>query len=235
MKLLERAIDRFGGWKLWERLDSVEFRFERLGAPLPVLKGLGRTFQKHGSVRIFPKRMTTEFPEYPSPDKKIVFQNGKVGIFNIEEEPLSFGIPNYRDTFSGFGKYRRWNALDVSYFFGYAVLQYLGVPFILREHAVRETEFANGFRIDAVFPPGAHVHCRRQSYFFDREGLLVRHDYTADVVGVWAKGAHFTSVYSEWEGLPIATERNVFVRLGTFATPIPVLSAKLAPLRVNFS
>lgn len=125
--------------------------------------------------------------------------------------------------------------MDVSYFFGYATTQYVSVPFILKEYSVRKLKLENGdFQIEAEFPQHLHTHCRKQSYRFDSEGLLVRNDYTADIVGSWAKGAHFTTHFQDVEGFPIATKRNVFVRLGSWATSIPVLSAELKPLGVYF-
>ncbi|TGM01114.1 hypothetical protein EHQ76_10775 [Leptospira barantonii] len=235
MTLLEKSIHRYGGWDLWNRLDSVEFLFEFLGGPLPILKGLHKTFPMPGNVRVFPKKLIAEFLDYPIPGKKITFNNGKVGIFDMNGTADVFDIPNYRETFRGFRKYRRWNPLDTSYFFGYAITQYLSVPFTLMEYGVREFELADGgFQVDAEFPQNLHTHCRRQTYRFDREGLLVRNDYTADIVGPWANGAHFTTDFQTIEGFPVATKRNVFVRLGKVVTPIPVLSAKLKPLRVNF-
>ncbi|TGL79182.1 hypothetical protein [Leptospira yasudae] len=234
MGLLEKAIDRYGGWKLWDRIDSFELELKHLGAPIPIRKGLGKTFPKPSFLKIYPKSFTAEFLEYPSAGKKIVFQNGKVGIFYIQETDFEFEIPDYRQTFRGFRKYRRWNPLDAAYFFGYAITQYVSVPFILKEFGVREVPLADGFRIDAEFPQSMHTHCRKQSYYFNEEGLLTRNDYTADVIGPWAIGAHLTTDYREVDGIPVATRRNVFVRLGKFVTPICVLSAELNPIRVNF-
>ncbi|EMF92709.1 hypothetical protein LEP1GSC005_2731 [Leptospira santarosai str. ST188] len=235
MDRFEKIVNRYGGWKLWDRLDFVEFYFQYLGGPLPIWKGLGKTFGRYGKVRVFPKEFIAEFLDYPTPGKKIIFQNGKVGIFNVTEDPIGFSAPNYRDNFRGLRKYRRWSPLDASYFFGYAVTQYLSVPFILKEHTVREVALADGgLRVDVKFPQRLHAHCEKQSFRFDKEGLLVRNDYTADIVGSWAKGAHFTTHFQEIDGLPIPTKRNVFVRLGGLATPIPVLSAELKPWKVHF-
>lgn len=235
MDPFEKIVNRYGGWELWNRLDFVEFYFQSLSGPLPFLKGLGKTFNKHGKVRVFSKEFITEFLDYPNPGKKIIFKNGKVGIVNISENLSEFGLSNYRDSFSGLKKYRLWNPLDVSYFFGYATTQYVSIPFILKEYSVRKFELENGdFQIEAEFPPYLHTHCKKQSYRFDSEGLLIRNDYTADIVGSWAKGAHFTTHFQDIEGFPMATKRDVFVRLGSWATSIPVLSAELKPLGVYF-
>ena len=49
----------------------------------------------------------------------------------------------------------------------------------------------------------------------------------------WATGAHFTSEYRVVDGLPIATRREVFARIGRLVTPIPVLSATLEPVGIR--
>ncbi len=70
MDPFEKIVNRYGGWELWNRLDFVEFYFQSLSGPLPFLKGLGKTFNKHGKVRVFPKEFITEFLDYPNPGKK---------------------------------------------------------------------------------------------------------------------------------------------------------------------
>lgn len=231
---IEKIIDRYGGWNLWDRLESIDLDLLSLGGPLLQLKGINRTFSKPRRLRITPKKFLAEFFEYPIPGKKTVYQNGAVDIFDSNEKKITFNLLNYRNTFRGFKKYRLWTPLDASYFFGYAIVQYLSLPFLLKEFSVGETAWKDGVRIDAEFPDTMHAHCKRQSYYFDSQGLLVRNDYIANVVGAWAQGAHFTEEYREVNGLPIATRRNVFVRLGRLATPIPVLFAELKPIQVNF-
>ncbi|TGM61577.1 hypothetical protein [Leptospira adleri] len=231
---IEKIIDRYGGGKLWDRLESIDLNLLSLGGPLLEFKGINRTFLKPHTLRITPKKFLAEFFEYPAPGKKTVYRNGAVDVFDSNEKEITFNLLNYRNTFHGLKKYRLWTSLDASYFFGYAIVQYLSIPFLLKEFSVREAVWKGGVRIDAEFPDTMHVHCRKQSYYFDSQGLLVRNDYTANVVGAWAHGSHFTEEYREVDGLPIATRRNVFVRLGRCATSIPVLFAELKPIRVNF-
>jgi hypothetical protein len=64
--------------------------------------------------------------------------------------------------------------------------------------------------------------------------LLYRHDYTAEIVGRWATGAHFSYDYREVSGLPIATRREVYVRVSGLVTPLPVLRAKLEPIAAEW-
>lgn len=56
---------------------------------------------------------------------------------------------------------------------------------------------------------------------------IERHDYTAEIVGPWARGSHFTSSYSAVQNFMVAGCRDVYARLGSLVTPIPVLHARI--------
>ena len=43
----------------------------------------------------------------------------------------------------------------------------------------------------------------------DERGLIVRHDYTAEAFGRWARGAHRSYDFKSFEGLPVPTRRRV--------------------------
>ena len=217
MTPLDRAMERFGGEELWRGLQSIELRLLELRGPLMRLKGYGKTHPKAGLVRVRPHERSAEFEGL-----------GRFEAGNVD------GQPGYRDAFAGLRKHRRWSAADATYFFGYAITTYLSIPFVLRDLKTETRERGDGgFEIIAEFPDGFDTHSEKQRFSFDREGLLFRHDYRADIVGRFAYGAHFTSGYVTIGGLPIATRRDVYVRLGRWATPIPVLSAELEPLAVQ--
>ena len=46
-------------------------------------------------------------------------------------------------------------------------------------------------------PPDIDTHCARQTFYYDRELRLRRHDYTAEVVGRWAHAAHMCADHVE--------------------------------------
>jgi hypothetical protein len=72
-----------------------------------------------------------------------------------------------------------------------------------------------------------------QRFQFDETGLILRHDYVADVAGAWARGAHFWRDFVTVEGVPIATHRRVLARLGRLPVPGAVaLDARFAPPQV---
>jgi hypothetical protein len=234
MDRLEKAIGRHGGQQLWKELQSIEIQVHSLGGPLPRMKGIGRSFPTPHRVKVFPKLRRVRFENYDVSGRTGVFDRGAIGIVdeNSGNENL---IRNYRTTFSSFRKHLQWGPLDAIYFFGYALTTYLSIPFILKELPHQIREWKNGFVIEAEFPPKFDTHCKIQKFYFDEEGLLIRHDYTAEIVGSWAKGAHFTTAYHQVDGLMIAQSRNVFARLGPWVTPIPVLWARLEGRSIEFA
>lgn len=196
------------------------------------MKGLGWTFPPPKSVRIEPVSRIAEFYDYPQPGWRTVFNAGAVQIADSSSAAV-FEPEPYRESFRGLKKYRRWSPADAAYFFGYALTTYLGIPFVLCDYVTEFHEWKGGLQVSADFPATFDTHSRRQRFWFDADGLLVRHDYRADVVGWWATGSHFSADYEIISGLPVARRRDVYVRWLSVVTPIPVLSARLRPVEVN--
>jgi hypothetical protein len=225
--MIETAIRRFGGMELWRKLDYVLLEVESLSGAIPRWKGIGRSFPHIGRVQVFPKGFRALF---------FGVGGALLGEFasgSVREEG-GILIADHRPSFAGLAKYRSWDLKDAIYFFGYALTTYLSVPFILPDLPTRTRPWRDGFCVEAKFPPEIHTHCRNQQFYCDKEGLLMRHDYVAEVIGPFAYGAHFTSDYEDVDGLPVARSRRVLARIGRWVTPIPVLSAHLKPLQVGY-
>lgn len=225
-------IDAYGGLALWRKLKCVVLQIDSLGGPLPIAKGLGQTFIQPSIVTVDPLHWRAEFHDFPKPSESTIFSSGTIQLIN-RAGTLTLDRSTYRETFRGLKKYRRWSYADAAYFFGYALATYLSIPFILPEHATNVRQWKDGIRVAARFPEILDTHSSDQVFWFNHEGLLVRHDYRAEVVGWWAAGAHFTSGYHTIAGLPVATRRQVYARFFRAVTPVPVLSATLRPLEVK--
>jgi len=227
--LLRRAIDRHGGWSLWSRLEAVTVNLRSLRGLLPWWKGHGRTFRLAHSLTTFPKAVRTEWRDDATQPSRLIFDRGDIRLVDPAGRVLT-DSPDHRRTFEGRRKRRRWDDLDAHYFFGYAFASYCAVPFVLpgltfvaAASARRRGKPLEGVVVE--YPADAQVHCRRQSYLFDAEGLLRRNDYVADIVGPWAVGAHFWDDYTTVEGLPLPARRTVFRRLANRAVPFPTVLA----------
>jgi hypothetical protein len=232
-KAFQRVLEAYGGLALWRRLQHVVLQVETSG-PLPQMKGLGKTFPQFGIVSVDAVRRRAEFRDYPRAGETTIFNAGTIEVLG-GDRAVVLEKAVYRETFRGLKKYRRWSPADAVYFYGYALTTYFSLPFILCEYATGINEWKGGARVTARFPENFDTHSQEQTLWFDRDGLVVRHDYRADVVGWWATGAHFTSDYERMSGLPVARRRDVYARSFSAVTPIPVLSARLRPLEVKLN
>jgi hypothetical protein len=203
---------------------------------IPTLKGLAKTFSSPRKISISPSGQYTRFADYPEKGYQTTFKGGDILIHHgdfLVQESL-----NHRRTFAGLAKLRSWSSMDAAYFFGYALWHYHSVPFLLREaRFIKHCQaYHNGrslLGIEVEFLSKVPTHSSRQRYFFDEEGLIRRNDYVANIVGPFARGAHFWNRFENHNGLPVATQRVVEARCGRWATGIPVLKAQLKNIRIK--
>lgn len=240
-ELIARSIDRHGGER-WSRIERLTLRPRLLSGLVPWVKGNGRTFTLPSHAELEPQIARATFFDYPRAGERGVFDAGRVAL---GDAPLAERRGRYR----GFRKLRRWQPLDALYFFGYALTHYHAMPWTLRDAeplALRSTGRHGrqsshdhggddaGFALKVRFPASLHTHSPVQTVYFDPDGLIVRHDYVADIVGGLARGAHFWRDYVTVEGIPIASRRTVYARLGRQPLPIVALDAHFDPPSVTF-
>jgi len=228
--LLESAISRHGGWDAWRALGTLSLRFVHLDGVIPLLKGEGGTFPAPGRVDATPHEHRAVFYDYPAPGTRGLYSNGKVALIGAGDAVVDTH-PDRRATFRGFGKWRRWSPLDALYFFGYAITHYLSLPFTLADATPlgRRDITQDGRRLTGIavaLPVELHTHSARQTFYFD-DGLLMRHDYVADIISPLARGAHHSRDYVRAQGIAVARERHVVARVGRWRMPLVALHADL--------
>jgi hypothetical protein len=215
----EKSIAAHGGWQAYERLASVRLKITEFRGFLVSLKGLGKTFWAPQVVTVDPKNKKAEFDYGTHVD---IYQNGELTF-----SPAHTCIEDGRSIFSK-GVFEQWRPEHALYFFGYAWVNYIGYPFILPEfELVGWQKFASGARYEIEFPPSFRTHCRRQTFYFDKNSLLFRHDYHADLAGRIFYGAHFTEDYQMQNGILIACTRKIQPRFGQLPLPGYAIYAKL--------
>jgi hypothetical protein len=236
--VLRRACDRYGGTGTWRTLRTIRLVPERLTGLLPWIKGVGKTFPLPKAIEISPHERRTVFVGYPDDDQTGTFDNGAVRIERRDGREIVEASDDHRKTFRGLAKHRRWGPLDALYFFGYALWHYHAVPFTLGD--ARLVRCSTTGRpsdprdvLDVELPADVPTHSRRQSYHFDATGLITRHDYHAEIVGGWARGAHLWKRQT-MVGFPIALERHVVARLGSTPLPVTALHAIFSSAEVSF-
>ena len=212
MTLVEEVLEAHGGRARWEAAGTVRAH-GRSGGLLLRSRVPGTHFADYRLIVDIEERRTV-FDPFPEPGVRGVFERGSVRLerhdgdvlaSRSEPRPYFFGRSGIRRTF-------RWDALDATYFAGYAMWNYLSFPLLLTrpEVTVREIEPWHGLRrLEAGFEHGLDTHSSRQTFYFDSDGLLARHDYVAYVVGRWARAAHLCGDHVTADGLVFPTRRRV--------------------------
>jgi hypothetical protein len=121
-----------------------------------------------------------------------------------------------RAAFAGHERSTPWDKLHLTYFVGYAMWNYLTVPFLFKRvgFETRELEaHAEGgetWRVEVTYPQDVPAHCSVQRLYLDADGMLKRLDYVTDVLG--GVGAHYCYDPKKFDGLVIPTLRRVVRR-----------------------
>jgi hypothetical protein len=220
--LLEEVLEAHGGRKLWQSLDSIEADFSSGGLAFSLhlqpwaLRGLKISVQPHARRVVLRDFVHPGWSGVWTPNQVQIMDDDGVVVAQRQDP---------RSAFSRIDKQVRWNKLDILYFAGYALWNYLGFPFILESPGVTLVETDTNTReLQTRFDPSVPTHSERQTFHIDASGLLTRHDYTADVIGKWANAANFCLASEVVDGLRFYTRRRVFPRFGTQTVlPFPTL------------
>ena len=211
-------IDAHGGLERWRAVKELTLTVSSGGRAFSA-RHQGKAI-RNLQAHVSPHGQRTEFVPYPTAGQSGIFEQGSVRI-----ESDGHGVVAQRSdpraAFRGIRHRLWWDKLDMLYFCGYALWTYLTIPFILTEPGfeVRELEpWEEGDetwqRIGVTFPSEIHTHCREQTLYFDEQGLLRRHDYTAEVFAGWARAAHYCFNYQNFDGLVVPIRRKVHPRRG---------------------
>lgn len=225
LKELAEITDAHGGQPYWNSLDSIEIEMSASGF-LFTAKGVPPL--SHVRMTLCTTRPEVAIHDYPAPGQTTrSFGDERVEIVDRHGNVLQ-SRSRPREAFRRLRRLFRWDTLDFAYFSGYAMWGYMTVPFLLLhegvEVAVASDPDSDGYtRLAVRFPETLPVHSACQDFYFDKEHHLHRLDYTAEVVGSWAKAANFCELYRQFSGLSLPTRRRVYPRL-LFNKPMKLLT-----------
>ncbi len=240
--LLEEAIEAHGGSRRWKKVSEIGAHV-RSGGLLMRLKGKPNNFSDYG-LNVSTQKQAALFEPYPDPGSSGLFAGDSVRILATDGSVVEERT-DPRQAFSGLSGMRRnlwWDDLDALYFAGYAMWNYLNLPFLLErqgfatsEGESMEVDGETWRRLVVTFPEGVHTHSREQTFYFDQRGLLRRHDYSPDVVSKRANGVHLSDEHTEVDGLVFPTRRRVVPRgPGGRAMPGPtIVSIELSAISLG--
>ncbi len=214
--IIDQVIARHGGMNRWSAVEHITIHAKTGGVALPLRF-------KFGAFKDYQAKIHAHEPHVrirPHP------RAGMQGIFSADivriETQNGESVQKRHNARSAFKDWRHkiwWDHLDAIHFAGYALWNYLTTPFLLCRPEIQLQELPpwqenneTWQRLQATFPTELLTHSPKQIFYFDNEGLLKRHDYTALVFGNFAKAAHYSWNHREINGIPFPTRRRVFPR-----------------------
>lgn len=211
--LLESAIAAHGGWERWEQLRQITARVSVSGAIWQV-KGWPDVLAD-ARFEIDTHRQRTEYSLSSNDGRRSVYEPDLTALVsndgNIIEQRES-----PRKSFEGHTVATRWDAQQLIYFAGYAMWTYLTTPFLFKLAGFRTEEIApwdedgeTWRRLKVSFPANVHSHSAQQTFYFDRSGLLRRHDYSVEIMG-GTSSANYATDPQSFGGIVFPTKRRVF-------------------------
>lgn len=225
-ELIDEVIEAHGGRQRWHAVERIEADFSSGGLAFALhmqphaLQGLRLVLHPHDR--------RVELHDFGQPGGCGLWTPNHVRMTDAGGA-LVAERHNPRASFKRIDRWLRWDKLDILYFAGYALWNYLGFPWLLEAPGVTLVESGRDkatcagrlvARFDASFP----THSPIQTFHVDHAGRLTRHDYTADVISRWAAAANCCEASVEQDGLRFYTRRRVFPRLGAETVlPMPTL------------
>ncbi len=206
--LARRVVDAYGGIPRWENARRVHavasanglaFRLKRRE---PFVQTVFEMEAHRPFVRISPINRLGQIGVLEGHDVRIEDAEGRVIASR----------PNARRHFPGGRRLLWWDDLDMTYFAGYATWNYCTLPALLIDHPTRFEQFGDDL-LQARFPATIPTHSPEQTFRFDRFGQLIQHDYTALVIGHWARAANVVLEHGRNEqGIAYTRHRRVTPR-----------------------
>ena len=200
------AINAHGGLDRWRRFKTVSAHLVQGGVLWKVKGQDGVLDDVHLTVDL-DKEWASHRP-FGQQDRHSSFQPDRVAIETSDGQVVEERA-NPRESFKDHQFDTPWDRLQLVYFAGYAMWTYLNTPFLFALPGIETEELdtwqedgASWRRLKVRFPERVATHSAEQTFYFDQQGLLRRHDYDVDVAG-GTPAAHYVSAPTEVSGIVV--------------------------------
>jgi hypothetical protein len=238
-ELLKFTIDAHGGLENWGKFKQVSAHLKIGGITWAVKQVPG--IMDEINVMSRTAKQYVSFHPFIQEGWHNTFETNRVAIIN-EQDTIVDQLYFPRNSFTGYITETPWSKLQLTYFTGYAMWTYLNAPFCFSEpgYDVKEIEpwAEDGQllrRLHVTFPDEVATHSKEQIFYIDETGLFKRHDYNVEVLNN-ATSVHYTTDYTEVQGIKFPTNRNVYKRNddNTALVPTPLfVSIRLSEINLS--
>ncbi len=210
--VLNLALNAHGGLDHWRKFHAVSAHLV-VGGVLWELKGQAGVIDE---VDVVVNLLEQKVSHSPGPAWRTAYTPQRVAIEAGDGTVLE-ALDNPRASFAGHTLQTPWNRLQLAYFAGYAMWNYLNTPFQftrpgfqLREGEPWEENGETWRRLVVEWPEDVHTHSPEQVFYIGPEGLIRRLDYRTEVMGN-SPAAHYLYDYQDVSGIKLATKRIVYL------------------------
>jgi hypothetical protein len=209
------AISAHGGLDRWRRFKTVSAHLVQGGVLWNVKEQDGVLDDVHLTVDL--DREWASHRPFGQQNRHSSFQPDRVAIQTSDGQVVEERA-NPRESFRDHKFESPWDRLQLAYFAGYAMWTYMNTPFLFALPDVKTEELESWpesgetwRRLKVTFPERIATHSAQQTFYFDRQGLLKRHDYDVDIAG-GTPAAHYVSASTDVSGIVVPTKHRIFPR-----------------------
>jgi hypothetical protein len=201
-----KALEAYGGLEFWQNNKFIEAEVSVKGLAFTLKR---RPFFNHAKIKMEIGRPFSKITPIGK-DKNI---SGILDGNDVRLENENGNVIAERKNARTFFPYGRrlfyWDDLDMTYFTNYAFWNYFTFPNLLLNNNIKWIEKAEGF-LEATFPVNFPTHSTIQEFHFDKiTGLLIQHNYTADIISKLAKAANVIVDHKKIENFSYPSARIV--------------------------
>lgn len=238
MSELRDLVLRAHGIERWQKVRAIDADMSITGL-LWVRKGWPDVLKRvHVTAEVGSQRLS--YAPFTDHGLRSIYEPDRVIVETLDRKAVKSRL-NPRAAFDGHKVETGWDDLHLAYFGGYAMWNYLNTPFLfaLPGFATEEIEPWNEHgearrRLKVTFPESVATHSAEQVFYVDREGLIARLDYSANVTG-GIPTAHYVSGYRDVDGIKLWTRRRAYRRNadGTANTDGVAVAIDVADIRLS--
>lgn len=231
MGLLERALRASGGVDLWRLKRRFTLHVSIRGALIAAKCGIAQL--KELAVEGSAHGQAVDITGFTGPDLRALYRPDWVALEGPDGQRLMWRQAAPQEFRKGLQS-TRWDYLQLAHYCGYLLWNQQATPFILADPDFETKELSRSHEADeslrrlrVVFPGRVTTHAKVQTFFFDREGLLRRLDYTATHVE-GTQIAQMFSAHQRFSGILVPT----LCRLLTIADGVPIAKPPVLDIEI---
>ena len=213
--LLETVIEAHGGLERWNQLNNVSARLIQ-GGVLWAFKGQPGVLDDVVVTASLHQERVSHRP-FGAADRHSCFTPERVSI-ETDDGTVLEALDQPRASFAGYALETPWSTLQLAYFVGTAMWTYLTQPFTFTLPGFQTTELEpwdeagqRWRRLRVTWPGNLATHSTEQTLYFDRDGMLARHDYDVEI-NAGNTAAHYVSDYVDVARIRLPTKHRILPR-----------------------